>query len=464
MNRFRIIILALALFSTNFSMKGGSVLSTKRVKTIVEKASHLSGCFLFDSLPNNLKPTITHVQPKDLGISSGILLKVDSIALDGIQKHAFPGCVILAAKDGKIFYEKAFGTHTYQDPSPTLVDDVFDLASVTKILSILLGTMKAYDQGLIHLDSPLSVYLPDLINTNKKNIILKELLAHQAGLVPFIPFYIKALKSPGVFNTDSSEVYSWRVANHLYQRNDYFASSIWPEILTSPIKTPGKMVYSDLSMYFIRAVIEKVLHEDLKTYVTNAFYKPLGLKSTGFNPRETIPLRRLIPTENDTLFRKQLLIGDVHDPGAAMQNGVGAHAGLFSSAEDLAVLGQLFLNNGEYGGRIYIKEETLNLFNTRPYPKTNRRGLGFDKPDFVYDKYPSVAKAASLQTFGHTGFTGTCIWMDPENHLLYIFLSNRICPDANNNLITKLSIRPKIHAVFYEALSSKKPKKQNSLN
>ena len=396
---------------------------------------------------------IHSVLPEELGISSKILEKVDSIALNSIQRKVFPGCVILAMKDGKIFYEKAFGTHTYKDKTPTQVDDVFDLASVTKISSTLLGVMKVYEQGLIHLDSPLAHYLPDTRGTNKKDIILKDLLTHQSGLIPYIPFYVAAMKEKGIFEKDSSGIFTWRVADKMYERNNYFSETMWPRILESPLKNAGHFVYSDLSMYFMRAVLEKVSHEDLKTFVTNAFYKPLGLSTMGFNPRYRIPLNRIIPTEDDTLFRKQILIGDVHDPGAAMQNGVAGHAGLFSNANDLAVLGQMLLNQGQYGGRIYLRPETVKLFNTRPYPETNRRALGFDKPDMDPSKYQSVPAMASYDTFGHTGFTGTCIWVDPRNKLIFVFLSNRVNPDAGNNKITELSIRPKIHTVFYEALA-----------
>ncbi len=391
--------------------------------------------------------------PEELGIHSQDLLKVDSIALEGIKKHAYPGCVVLAAKDGKVFYEKAFGTHTYQDKSPTLTSDVFDLASVTKITATLLGVMKVYEQGLISMDDPIIKYLPELENTNKKDIILKDLLTHQAGLVPFIPFYLDAMKDPTAFKSDSSEIYSYRVADHLFERNNYYRNTIWPKVLASPLKTPGKYVYSDLSMYLMRAVVEKVSLQDLKTLVANTFYLPLGLSTMGYNPRDHIPIQRIMPTENDLVFRKQLLIGDVHDPGAALQNGVGGHAGLFSNASDLAILGQMLLNQGQYAGRIYLRPETLKLFNTRPYPKTNRRGLGFDKPELDPEKYPALPKMVSSETFGHTGFTGTCIWIDPQNKLIYIFLSNRICPDVNNTALSSLSIRPKIQAAFYEALN-----------
>jgi len=395
---------------------------------------------------------VSRVIPEEIGLDSRILDRVDSIALEAIKKKAFPGCVILAMKDGKIFYEKSFGTHTYTDNSPTRTNDVFDLASVTKISSTLPAVMKAYEQGLISLESPLSTYLPETRNTNKKDIRLIDLLTHQAGLVPFIPFYVQAIKENGVFSRDSNSLYSWRVADKMFERNNYFSEVMWPKILESPVKAPGKFVYSDLSMYFMRAVFEKVSHEDLKTYVTQVFYKPLGLTTMGFNPREKIPLNRLIPTEEDTLFRKQLLIGDVHDQGAAMQNGIAGHAGLFSDAQDLAVLGQLYLNEGTYGGRMYFRPETFRLFNKRPFPKTNRRALGFDKPDLNPEKYTSVPAMASSDTFGHTGFTGTCIWVDPKEKLVYVFLSNRVCPDAGNNKITEWSIRPKINTVFYEAL------------
>lgn len=397
---------------------------------------------------------IKYTMPEELGINPVSLHRIDSIALDGIARRAYPGCVVVAIKDGKVFYQKAFGTHTYLDRTPTQTDDVFDLASVTKISSTVLATMKLYDQGLLDLHKPLSAYLPDVVQTNKKNIILLDLLTHQAGLVPYIPFYTEAMKVPGVFNPDSSEAYPVRVAQHLYQRGDYFQNVIWKQVLASPVKTPGKYVYSDLSMYFMRAVVEKVSNDKLDNLAMKSFYEPLGLTTMGFNPRNRIALNRFMPTEDDTFWRKQLLVGDVHDQGAAMQGGVAGHAGLFSDAADLATLGQMLLQNGTYADRTYIKEATMRLFNIRPYPLTSRRGIGFDKPEKDPQVYPGT-KYASQETFGHTGFTGTCIWVDPAANLVYVFLSNRICPNGENTELSALRIRGKIQNVLYEAILKK---------
>lgn len=403
---------------------------------------------------NVLIPTgrISYTMPEELNINSEALQKVDSIATDGIVQKAYPGCVVMALKGGKVFYAKAFGTHTYLDRSPVKLDDLFDLASVTKISSTVLATMKLYDQGLLDLKKPLSQYLPDVAGTNKKDIILLDLLTHQAGLVPFIPFYLQAMKEPGVFSSDSSAAYPVRVADHLYQRADYFSQVMWKEVLASPLKTPGKYIYSDLSMYFMKAVVEKVSNDKLDNYVMKSFYEPLGLATMGFNPRNRIALNRIMPTENDKTWRKQLLTGDVHDQGAAMQGGVAGHAGLFSDAADLAVLGQMLLQKGYYAGRQYIKSSTVELFNTRPYPLTSRRGIGFDKPLKDPLEYPGTAYA-SQQTFGHTGFTGTCIWIDPASDMVYVFLSNRVCPNGENPQLSALKIRGKIQNAFYEAIA-----------
>jgi len=394
---------------------------------------------------------IKYTMPDELGISPASLLKIDSIAIDGIVKKAYPGCTIMAIKDGKVFYAKAFGTHTYLDRTLTQLDDVFDLASVTKISSTVLATMKLYDQGLLDLHKPISTYLPELINTNKQNIQLIDLLTHQAGLVPYIPFYLAAMKEPGVFSPDSSAAYPVRVAQHMYQRADYFKQVIWKQVISSPTKTPGKYVYSDLSMYFMRAVVEKVSNDKLDNFAMKTFYEPLGLTTMGFNPRNRIAVNRFMPTENDKLWRKQLLVGDVHDQGAAMQGGVAGHAGLFSDVIDLATLGQMLLQHGIYAERSYIKESTVDMFNTRPYPLTSRRGIGFDKPEKDPQQYPG-SKYASQETFGHTGFTGTCIWVDPDVNLVYVFLSNRICPDGENAELSALRIRAKIQNAFYEAI------------
>jgi len=396
---------------------------------------------------------IKYTVPEDVGLSYDPLLRIDSIARDAIARRAFPGCAIMALKDGKVFYQKAFGTHTYEDRSPVLLSDVFDLASVTKISSTVLASMKLYEQGMLDIRKPVSFYLPELAGSNKQTMTSIDLLTHQAGLVPYIPFYKAAMHNPGVFSRDSSLTYSIRVAADMYLRNDYFARIIWPEILYSPIKTTGKYVYSDLSMYFMRAVVERIAHKRLDTFVTENFYRPMGLLSMGFNPLDRMPRSRMMPTENDKEWRKQLLAGYVHDQGAAMQGGVAGHAGLFSDVNDLAILGQMLLQGGQYAGRQFFRSSTVNYFNTRPFPLTSRRGLGFDKPEKDPKSYPGV-EYISDSTFGHTGFTGTCIWVDPKYKLVYVFLSNRLCPNGDDSLLSAMRIRPKIQKVLYEVILS----------
>lgn len=399
---------------------------------------------------------LEYTLPEELGIDPAALDTIDSIAVDGIRAQAFPGAVVMAAKDGKVFYWKAFGHHEYgMEHAWRMMDkkDVFDLASITKVAATLLATMDLQEEGKIALDEKFSAYVPEALHTNKKDILIKELLTHQAGLIPYIPFWKDALMESGVFSPDSSATHPFRVAEGMYIREDYFKDVMWKEMLETPLRSRGKYVYSDLSMYFMQAVVEKVAGERMDHYLSRNFYRPLGLATMGFRPRLRLPPERLVPTEEDTYFRMQLLRGDVHDQGAAMAGGIAGHAGLFSDANDLMIVGQMLLNGGIYGGHRYLDSATVELFNTPPY-KGNRRGLGFDKPR--PDPSSTLMKAGvSMRTFGHTGFTGTCIWVDPESEIIYIFLSNRVNPSADNWKYNEMEIRPRIQKAIYRAALQK---------
>jgi beta-N-acetylhexosaminidase len=381
------------------------------------------------------------------------LLQIDSIAKDAIMNFAMPGCVVLALKDEKIVYEKAFGNFVYEKLSPVNLYSVYDVASVTKICATTLAVMKLFDEGKLDLKKKLSDYLPETIKTNKQNIVVENLLLHEAGLVPFIPFYKETIDS---FGKPFSNLYSFTpndscnimVAPNLYMKNEW-KDTIYKRILMSPLCTKGKYVYSDNDFIFLGKIVEKITGQPLNEYVLENFYLPLGLQSIGFDPLLRNSISNIAPTENEKVFRNQIIRSTVHDPGAAMMGGVAGHAGLFSNAYDLAAIMQMLLNGGSFNGTQYFKKETVTKF-TSYQSKTSRRGFGFDKPekDNAVRKEPYPALSVSGKTFGHTGFTGTAVWADPETNFVYIFLSNRVYPDVSNTLL-KMNVRSKLLDALY---------------
>ncbi|PPL01939.1 CubicO group peptidase, beta-lactamase class C family [Parapedobacter indicus] len=376
---------------------------------------------------------------------------IDTIAQEAIRERATPGAVVLVAKGGKVIFEKAYGHHTYTNSIPTKVSDLFDLASLTKITATTPTIMRLVERGIINLDSTMGHYLLQAQPTNKNHTKLRDVMLHEAGFIPFIPFY-RELK-PDDLSTDSSAVYSVKVADGCYIRTGYYQNVMWPTMLYSKLNTPGTYVYSDISMYVMKEVAEHQTGIPIQDYIQLEFYRPLGMQTAGYLPRLRFPKGRIVPTEDDKTFRKTLLQGYVHDQGAAMAGGIAGHAGMFATANDLAIYGQLLLNRGEYGGDRYFKGETVDLFTSRQ-SATSRRGLGFDRWDPDTTKhYPS--KWASDATFGHTGYTGTCIWIDPKEQLTYIFLSNRVHPAVSTKLST-LNIRGRIQDAVYEAIYSAK--------
>lgn len=394
--------------------------------------------------------------PEEVGADSKKLSMIDTIVLKGIKEKVYPGCQILVAKNGKIIYQKSFGYHTYENLIKVKNDDLYDLASITKIAATTASVMKLMDDKKISLDDTLGKYLPELAGTNKQDLVLREMLTHQAGLRDWIPFWMKTVEKsgeykPGIYNKSRNDEFPERVAERLYIHTGY-EDTIYKKIIESPVKERGKYVYSDLGYYFLKKIIEKQTNVPEERYVIKYFYAPLGLSTMGYKPRDRFDLKRIIPTENDTKFRKQLVHGDVHDQGAAMMGGVGGHAGLFSNANDLAILMQMFMNKGEYGGKRYIDSTTLNECTKCQYCVDNRRAIGFDKPETNPDKNSPVCNCVSYMSFGHSGFTGTLAWADPANGLLYIFLSNRVNPSADENKLSKSGIRSKIQEVIYEAV------------
>ncbi len=397
-------------------------------------------------------------KPETVGMRGETLQQIEAIAKAAIDSGAAPGMVVLAAKNGKVVYHQSFG-HTNTDRSiPMKNDMVFDLASVTKISATTMGIMKLYEEGKIDLNKTLGDYLSWTKGTDKAPLKLVDILLHQAGLNPFIPFYREVIDTatgnpfPQYFTQTATAQYSYRVAENVYLRNDW-RDTMFSRILSSKLTEQGKYVYSDNDFIFLGQIIEAVSGMSLDNYVRKTFYEPLGMTSTMYKPRESMPLSVLVPTEVETHFRKQQMHGDVHDEGAAMFGGVAGHAGLFSNAYDLAKLSQLLLNGGELNGIRLLNKTTIDKF-TAYNSEISRRGLGFDKPekDNATRKEPYPSLSVSPATFGHTGFTGTCVWVDPAQQLIYIFLSNRVNPSRNSNKLGRLNVRPNIQEAIYGAI------------
>jgi CubicO group peptidase (beta-lactamase class C family) len=419
---------------------GGVAVTQKLTQTYSPKFTANAG-FL------TTKTRLQYTVPEDAGINADNLAGIDAIAREAIANRATPGCVVLVAKDGKVIFNKAYGYHEYNNQVQDKITDIFDVASMTKISAATMETMQLYDQGKLNLDSTAGTYLSSTRATNKANLTVRELLLHQAGLIPDIQTFGKVKSTD--HTADSSAAYPTKVNNGYFLRKNYFEDVMWPDVLKSPVKTRGQYVYSDVGLIMMQQIVETLNATPLNVSVQNNFYNPLGMQTAGFLPLRRFSADRIVPTENDQTDRHALLDGYVHDPTAALMGGVAGHAGLFASANDIAILYQMLLNRGTYGGTQYIKPETVNLWTSRQ-SAISRRGLGFDRWDPIPERhYPS--KLASDQTYGHTGFTGTCIWVDPKYNLVYVFLSNRVYPNVGNKL-GSMSIRPRIQDVIYEAI------------
>lgn len=400
--------------------------------------------------------TVTRLKytvPEDAGVNSNDLREIEDIVNEGISQKAAPGMVVLVAKDGKVIYNKAFGYHTYDKLRADKISDIFDLASVTKTTATTPSVMRLVEQKKLKLDTNVGYYIAKARNTPMNEINVREVMLHQAGFVSFIPFH--NFVKEGDYSRDSSTAYPTKVADNYYIRKGFFNDFMWPKMLNSPIKTRGKYVYSDISMYVMEDIVEHIVEMPQNQYLEKNFYAPLGMKTAGFLPRLRFSKEQIVPTEDDKLFRKTLLEGYVHDQGAALKGGLAGHAGLFGTANDLAIYNQMLLNKGTYGGEEYFKPETVEMF-TAKQSDVSRRGLGFDRwdPD-LSNKYPS--ELASPQTFGHTGYTGIGVWVDPTRNLVYIFLSNRVNPTVSA-MLGKLNIRPRIQDVVNKAIDKSKKK------
>lgn len=460
-------------FYSNFSSKIDALIySPKKDKKSIKTCAQLilGGYSSNNKLTNDIntdlttgngliinKTRLSYGSAADVKINDSILIKIDSIAIDAIENKAMPGCQILAAKDGHVFYQKSFGNFTY-DSSSNKVDNnsIYDLASITKIISSALILMELESNGEFSVDSTLGYYLPTLLDSSEYNkLLIKDVLTHQAGLVSWIPFFFKTLNdglpSYELYSKLPSSIHQSRVAQDLYILNSY-RDTIFKRILSTKIKPKKKYKYSDVGYYFVNEIIKKITNESQDIYVEKIYHQ-LGLKNIGYKPREKWDLSRIPPTENDTLFRHQLIHADVHDQGAALLGGVGGHAGVFSNANDLAVIMQLFLNNGTYGGDTLINSEIIKKYTSSPFHESNnnRRGIAFDKPVRDGAGGPTCFECASYNSFGHSGFTGNLTWADPESGILYVFLSNRVHPDAENHKLIKMNIRTEIMKVITTA-------------
>ena len=389
--------------------------------------------------------------------------QIDSIMSEAIAANAFPGAQLLVAKSGSIIFHKAYGYHTYDSISPVQLDDLYDLASVTKVTAALPTIMKLVDEGKIDIDEKFSKYWkPWKHRKDKRNLTVREILAHQAGLEPYIVFLNDVLKKDGSFKhrfvrDKKSRRFSVQTYNNLWL-NKRFVRKMYRKINRSKVSEEKKYTYSGLSFLLYPQIVENLTGMPYEQYLEQNFYGPLGAKTLMFNPEQHgFPQERIIPTEADSIYRKAEILGWVHDENASLLGGVSGNAGLFATAEDLAKLMQMYLNMGIYNGKRYISEATLKEFTRVQYPENdNRRGLGFDKPylnnsqKVLADSYPNPEVSAS--SFGHSGFTGTFVWADPEHELVFIFLSNRVFPSRTHTAIYDLNIRPRLMQVFYKEL------------
>jgi beta-N-acetylhexosaminidase len=415
-----------------------------------------------DTAPVN---RLSYGTPESVGMSAVSLGKIDEITNDAIGNHAFPGCQVLVARKGKIVYAKEFGQLNYRNGERVNGETIYDLASVTKVAATLQAVMLLYDRAQIDLDERASHYLPELLATNKEHITVRELLLHRSGLVSFYPPLWERTKTAGggflpeYYSSRSDSLYYLQVAPKLFAK-PALRDSVWKWVVKSPMNNRKEKsgsygyLYSDLGFLTLQKIVEKVTGQPLDIFVSTNIYEPLGLGYLGFNPLRRFPEKQIAPTEQDNRFRSQLLQGTVHDQMSAVMGGVAGHAGLFGTANDLAVLLQMNLWKGEYGDKRFFEPATVPYF-SRMYDESRHRGLGWDKAP-ADGNSANVSPQASVNSFGHTGFTGTMVWVDPDEDLLFIFLSNRVHPDADNTSLNTQRIRRKIQDVVYTAIKDRK--------
>ena len=416
--------------------------------------------FMFNHAIKTSKIRLAYVLPGEINFSSNDLYKIDSIVENAIKNEATPGCQILVAKNGNVFFHKSYGYHTYDKKIKVKNNDVYDLASITKIIATLPILMKMVDDKILNIDHKIGNYL-DLDRSNKEDLVIKDILAHQSGLQSWIPFYKETLVKDSIsglvklkdslYSKVRSDSFTNKVAENLYLHSCY-NDTIRNKIINSELLQEKKYNYSDLGYYLFHKVIEDVYNDSINLILKRDFYSKLGLEKLGYYPLRKLNKDRIVPTELDISFRGQLLKGYVHDMGAAMLGGVGGHAGLFSNANDLAKIMQMYLQEGEYGNEKYLSKKVIEQFTKCHFcVNDNRRGLGFDKPALEdQEGGPTCKDCVSLNSFGHSGFTGTLAWVDPDSEIVYIFLSNRIHPDASNKKLLDMNVRTEIMQVIFD--------------
>lgn len=429
--------------------------------------------------------TPLHFIPEEHGLSSALLKKIDTIALDGIQQGAYPGCQVVVLKNGHVMVDKAFGTYAGKGSPGVESTDIYDLASLSKTTGTLLAVMKLYDKGRFNLTDKISDYLPFLQRTDKKDITIREILYHQSGLPPWLPFYQEVIDKDSYdgrlfsarkdahhpvqigtatwanpkFKFKSEYIspvktgdYTIQICDSLWL-NRSFRKVIEEKIVEAPLKQK-RYVYSDIGFILLGMLVEQLAGMPMEAYLQREFYEPMGLEHTGYLPLRRFAKSEIVPSNKDRFLRKETLQGYVHDEASAFFGGLAGNAGLFSTAREVARVYQMLLNGGEIDGKRYLSKETCNLFTTET-SKISRRGLGFDKPDMEDPKKGNCASGVPAGVYGHTGFTGTCAWVDPENDLVYVFLSNRIYPNVTNRKLNQLHIRERIQEAIYDAMKKK---------
>ena len=394
--------------------------------------------------------------PLEVGLMPERLSRIDTLAQIAMDSLMTPGMQILVARHGKVVFNKSYGYHTYEKKRAVTNTDIYDLASLTKVLATLPMVMKEVDLGKLTLDTQLGTLNEAWNTSNKADISIQEMLSHYARLTPWIPFYKETLKANPLklnkkfYRKRQSKRFPVVIADRFYGKNN-LSKLISDQILASELRDTLEYKYSDIPYFFMKDLLEDRYQKSLETLAVDSFYKPLGLVRTGFNPNKNTPNQTVIPSEIDTYYRNQELKGEVHDMAAAMLGGVGGHAGLFSNASEVAILMQLFLQKGRYADKQYFSSATFDQFNQCLYcDQGNRRGVGFDKPQL--EGRGSTCGCVPKSSFGHSGFTGTYAWADPEHELIYVFLSNRTYPSMDNNLLLKHDIRTRIQQYIYEAI------------
>jgi beta-glucosidase-like glycosyl hydrolase/CubicO group peptidase (beta-lactamase class C family) len=396
---------------------------------------------------------LSFAEPAEASMKRDTLDKIDLLIREAIQNRCMPGCQILVARKGMIVYNRVWGAMEYGRSHSVCEKHLYDLASITKPVATTLALMRLVEEGQVELDQKLSFYLPYLARTNKRNLIIRDVLLHQAGLVPTLAgIGHLAQKQKGIYSGTYSSQYPLSVTENLFA-NESTPDSIYKRIAHTKTFKKKSFIYSDLGFILLKQLVDSVTKVSFDYYLDSVFYKRLGAARLCFNPLSRFSRREIAPTENDLILRHQQIQGYVHDPVAAMMGGIAGHAGLFGNALDLAKVLQMLLNGGNFGGEQYLKPQTIREF-TESYTGANgnRRGLGFDKPEPDAVKVSPACPLSSSKSYGHSGFTGTYFWVDPAYELLYIFLSNRIYPDVRNNKLVEENIRTRVQDIVYCAI------------